>query len=181
MNQSTRHFGAAVVLFLGAFVFGLAISGGAQSTPGMRGLQASRTRQRAHLEQQLQNIPRRRPSGKQSAPSDQRTAHGRHRSRAIASRNGCAISTAASDSTREIVTYNAWLPLPREVKLELTAPERKTLGIAGAALRRRSRHLRQARRRRVQHLFAFGRRDRAGRLRELRHAATIIASSNRWA
>lgn len=28
----------------------------------------------------------------------------------------------------EIVTYNAWLPIPREAQLELVAPERKILG-----------------------------------------------------
>ena len=127
MNQSTRHFGAAVVLFLGAFVFGLAISGGAQSTPGTRGLQASRTDNERILEQELQNIP-------SAAKAESNLRHLTSEPHMAGTEANHRVAEWLRDQYQsygfdaEIVTYNAWLPLPREVKLELTAPERKTLG-----------------------------------------------------
>ena len=127
MNQSTRHFGAAVVLFLGAFVFGLAISGGAQSTPGTRGLQASRTDNERILEQELQNIP-------SAAKAESNLRHLTSEPHMAGTDADHRVAEWLRDQYQsygfdaQIVTYNAWLPLPREVKLELTAPERKTLG-----------------------------------------------------
>lgn len=127
MNQSTRHFGAAVVLLLGVFFFGLAISGGAQSTPRPRGLPLSQGDNERILEQQLQSIP-------SAARAESNLRHLTSRPHMAGTEADHQVAEWLRDQYQsygfdaQIVTYNAWLPLPREVKLELISPEQKTLG-----------------------------------------------------
>ena len=127
MNQSTRHFGATVVLLLGAFVFGLAVSGGAQSTGGIVSSHGPRTANEGALEQQLQSIP----SAAKAESNLRRLTSEPHMAGTDADHRVAEWLRDQYQSygfDAQIVTYNAWLPLPRELKLELTAPERKTLG-----------------------------------------------------
>jgi N-acetylated-alpha-linked acidic dipeptidase len=127
MNQSQRHFGAVIVLLLGAFIFGMAISGGAQSTPGVRASQTTQSDNEQVLEQQLQSIPNalKAESDLRHLTSEPHMA-GTDADRRVAEWLRDQYQSYGFDA--EIVTYNAWLALPREVKLELTSPERKTLG-----------------------------------------------------
>ena len=75
----------------------------------------------------------------------------------------CAISSATVPGS----------PLPREVKLELTSPERKLLATPEQPFEEDPDTYNANIRRRVQHLLAVGRRGRSGCLRELRHAGRL--------
>jgi N-acetylated-alpha-linked acidic dipeptidase len=126
MNQSRRRFGAAAVLPLVAFVLGLAISGGAQNNAVIRGFRASRIENERQLEGQLQIVP-----DPARAESDLRhlTAEphmaGTEASHRVAEWLRDQYRSFGFDA--DIVAYSAWLPMPREVKLELTAPANKVL------------------------------------------------------
>ena len=126
MNRSVRHFGATAVLLLAAFLFGVAISGGAQNVAGLRGFRGSRADDERALEQRLQSIP-----DPARAEADlrylTREPHmaGTEASHRVAEWLRDQYRSFGFDA--QIVTYSAWLPLPREVKLQLVAPETRTL------------------------------------------------------
>ena len=126
MNQSARRLVAIAVLLLAAFVFGVAISGDAQDTSGIRGFKPAHSEIERQLEQQLQSVPdaARAESNLRQLTSQPHMA-GTEASHKVAEWLRDQYRSFGFDT--DIVTYSAWLPLPREVKLELTAPERKVL------------------------------------------------------
>jgi len=104
----------------------VALSSGSQEVAGIRGFRASRVGAERQLEQRLQGIPD--PS---QAESDLR--HLTSEPHMAGTEASHRVAEWLRDQYRgfgfdaEIVSYSAWLPLPREVKLELTAPEPRTL------------------------------------------------------
>ena len=126
MNRSARHFGATAVLLVAAFLFGVVVSGGAQNVLGLRGFQAQRTDDERALEQQLQSIP-------DPAHAEANLRHLTSEPHMAGTEASHKVAEWLRDQYQsfgfeaEIVAYNAWLPLPRELQLELLAPEKQTL------------------------------------------------------
>jgi N-acetylated-alpha-linked acidic dipeptidase len=122
MDRSLRRFGAIAVLLVSAFAFGVAISGNSQNTAGIRGFRMARIETERRLEQQLQGIPEpaRAESDLRHLTSEPHMA-GTEASHRVAEWLRDQYRSFGFDA--DIVTYSAWLPMPREVKLELTAPE----------------------------------------------------------
>jgi len=125
MNRSAKQFAAAVMLLLAAF-FGVVLSGGAQDALVMRGFRPQRVEYERQLEQQLQSIPEpaRAEANLRHLTSEPHMA-GTEASHRVAEWLRDQYQSFGFEA--EVVTYNAWLPLPREVRLELTAPEKETL------------------------------------------------------
>jgi N-acetylated-alpha-linked acidic dipeptidase len=103
-----------------------AVSGGSQELSGIRGFRASRQQEERQLEQRLQAIPdpARAETNLRHLTSEPHMA-GTEASHRVAEWLRDQYRSFGFDA--DIVAYNAWLPLPREVKLELLAPETKVL------------------------------------------------------
>jgi N-acetylated-alpha-linked acidic dipeptidase len=107
-------------------VLSFAVLGGSQSTPGIRGFRNTRAAAEHQLEQKLQSLP-------DAAHAESNLRHLTSEPHMAGTEASHRVAEWLRDQYRsfgfdaEIVTYHAWLPLPREVKLELTAPENKTL------------------------------------------------------
>jgi N-acetylated-alpha-linked acidic dipeptidase len=125
VNRILRRCAAAGLL-ASPLLFSVAISRSAQSDLGIRGFAPLRVASERALEQKLQSIP-----DPARAESDLRH---------LTSEPHMAGTEASHRTTEwlleqyrsfgfdaEIVSYSAWLPQPREIQLELTAPERKQL------------------------------------------------------
>jgi N-acetylated-alpha-linked acidic dipeptidase len=125
MNLSWRRIGSTA-LFGAVLCSSAAISGGAQDTGGIPGFTPSRVAIERQLENKVRSIPD--------------AAHAESNLRRITSEPHMAGTEAnhrlaewLRDQYRsfgfdaEIVSYSVWMPQPREVKLELTKPEQKTL------------------------------------------------------
>jgi N-acetylated-alpha-linked acidic dipeptidase len=117
---------SAAALFSVTFLFSVVISSGTEGSGGIRGFQPARVEGERALEQKLRDVPD--------------TAHAESNLRHLTSEPHMAGTEAShrvaqwlQDQYRsfgfdaEIVSYSVWLSQPREVKLELTAPESKPL------------------------------------------------------
>ena len=125
MKPLLPWYGAKAGLLTTAILL-VAIAGGSQEIASIRGFRASRVQGERQLEQKLQSIPD--PSHAESnlrhLTSEPHMA-GTEASHRVAEWLRDQYRSFGFDA--DIVTYNAWLPLPREVTLELTAPEPRTL------------------------------------------------------
>src|SRR5271167_2828696 len=116
----------AAIILASVVVIPAAISRGTQDNPGIRGFAPARVAAERALEQQLRAIPdpARAESNLRHLTSEPHMA-GTEASHRVAEWLRDQYRSFGFDA--EIVTYHAWLPLPREVKLELTAPESRPL------------------------------------------------------
>jgi N-acetylated-alpha-linked acidic dipeptidase len=125
MNRFVRWLGAATFLAC-ASLFCVAIFGQARGHDAIRGFSPARTEAERLLELKLQSIP---DAARAEVDLRQLTSEP-HMAGTEASHR---VAEWLRDQYRsygfeaEIVTYSVWLPQPREVKLELTAPSRKPL------------------------------------------------------
>src|SRR5271170_127402 len=113
-------------LFGGALFFPAAISGGAQDTGGISGFAPARVAAERQLEEQFRAIP-------DAAHAENNLRHLTAEPHMAGTEASHRVAEWLRDQYRsfgfdaEIVSYSVWLPQPREVKLELTAPEIKRL------------------------------------------------------
>jgi N-acetylated-alpha-linked acidic dipeptidase len=125
MNHFVRWLSVATFLAC-AFLSCLAILGQVQSHDAIRGFSPARVETERLLELKLQSIP---DAARAEANLRQLTSEP-HMAGTEASHR---VAEWLRDQYRsygfeaEIVTYSVWLPQPREVRLELTAPSRKSL------------------------------------------------------
>src|SRR5271155_614452 len=119
--------GARTAIILASiFIFPAAISRGKQENPGIRGFTPARVADERALEQQLRAIP-----DPARAESDLR--HITQEPHMAGTEASHRVAEWLRDQYRsfgfdaEIVSYSVWLAQPREVKLELIAPEKKSL------------------------------------------------------
>ncbi len=125
MNRLLRRCAAACLLAI-LFFFAVAISRSAQSDAGIRGFAPSHLETERALEQKLQSIPdpARAESNLRHLTSEPHMA-GTEASHRTAEWLLEQYRSFGFDA--EIATYNVWLPQPREIQLELIAPEKKQL------------------------------------------------------
>jgi len=125
MRSWIRWAGSAAI-FCFTFLFSVAISGGSEDNAGIRGFQSARVDAERKLEQKLRAIPDplRAESNLRHLTSEPHVV-GTDGSRHVAEWLRDQYRSFGFDA--EIVTFSAWLPQPREVRLELTAPETKQL------------------------------------------------------
>ena len=125
MNRLLRRCAAACLLAV-LFFFAVAISRSAQSDAGIRGFAPPRVEAERVLEQKLQAIP-----DPARAESDLRHLTSEpHMAGTEASHRNAEWLLEQYRSfgfDAEIVAYSAWLPQPREIQLDLIAPEKKQL------------------------------------------------------
>jgi N-acetylated-alpha-linked acidic dipeptidase len=109
------------------FVFPAAISRGTQDNPGIRGFAPARVAAERALEQQMRAIPdpARAESNLRHITSEPHMA-GTEASHRVAEWLRDQYRSYGFDA--EIASYSVWLAQPRELRLELTAPDKKTLG-----------------------------------------------------
>lgn len=125
MNHSLRWL-AAATFTAGAFLIPVALAGGADGTGGIRGFAPARVEAERALEQKLRAVP-----DAQHAENDLR--HLTSEPHIAGGEASHRVAEWLRDQYRsygfeaEIVSYSVWLPQPREVKLDLIAPEKKTL------------------------------------------------------
>jgi N-acetylated-alpha-linked acidic dipeptidase len=125
MRSWIRWAGSAAI-FCCTFLFSVAISGGSEDNTGIHGFQPARVDAERKLEQKLRAIPEplRAESNLRHLTSEPHMV-GTDGSRRVAEWLRDQYRSFGFDA--EIVTFSAWLPQPREVRLELTAPESKQL------------------------------------------------------
>jgi len=115
-----------IALSVALLVLLAVVRGGAQDTEGIAGFVAARVPEERQLEAKLKKIPD--PAHAES--NLRRLTSEPHMAGTDASRR---VAEWLRDQYRsfgfeaDIVSYSAWMPQPREVKLELTKPETKTL------------------------------------------------------
>jgi N-acetylated-alpha-linked acidic dipeptidase len=126
MAITARRVRTAIIL-ASIFIFPAAISRGTQDSRAIRGFAPGHVAAERALEQQLRAIP-----DPTRAESDLRHITGEpHMAGTEASHR---MAEWLRDQYRsygfdaEIVSYSVWLAQPREIKLELTSPEKKALG-----------------------------------------------------
>jgi N-acetylated-alpha-linked acidic dipeptidase len=125
MNHSMRWLAAAALSF-GAFLIPVALAGRADGTGGIRGFAPARVEAERALEQKLRAVP-----DAQHAESNLR--HLTSEPHIAGSEASHRVAEWLRDQYRsygfdaDIVSYSVWLPQAREVKLELIAPEKKSL------------------------------------------------------
>jgi N-acetylated-alpha-linked acidic dipeptidase len=125
MKQCWKGVCVAALLIV-SFLFALAIPGDTQSVGGMRGFEPGRVAAERELEQKLQGIP-------DPAHAESNLRHLTSEPHMAGTESSHRVAQWLRDQYREfgfdaeIVTYSAWLPQPREIKLELISPERKNL------------------------------------------------------
>ena len=126
LKQCFPPLGARAGLLIASLVFLAAISGGSQELPGIRGFRAARVGEERLLEQKLQAIPdpARAEANLRHLTSEPHMA-GTEASHKVAEWLRDQYRSFGFDA--DIVTYKAWLPLPRETKLELVAPQFRAL------------------------------------------------------
>jgi N-acetylated-alpha-linked acidic dipeptidase len=117
---------AASTLVAGLSLFPTVIPGGAQAIGGIRGFAPVRVQMEKQLEEKFRSIPdaARAENDSRHLTSEPHMA-GTEASRRVAEWLRDQYRSFGFDV--EIVSYNVWLPEPREVKLELTKPVRKPL------------------------------------------------------
>jgi N-acetylated-alpha-linked acidic dipeptidase len=125
MAVRTRRLRSAIIL-ASIVVFPAAISRGTQDNPGIRGFAPARVAAERALEQQMRAIPdpARAESNLRHITSEPHMA-GTEASHRVAEWLRDQYRSYGFDT--EIVSYSVWLAQPREVRLELTAPDKKTL------------------------------------------------------
>jgi N-acetylated-alpha-linked acidic dipeptidase len=121
---SWRHsLGAALAV---SYLFAVALPGEPQTSGAIRGFSRARVEKELQLEEKLQSVP-----DPAHAESDLRHLTSEpHMAGTEASHRVAEWLLAQYRSfgfDAEIVTYSAWLPQPREIKLELVAPQKLTL------------------------------------------------------
>jgi N-acetylated-alpha-linked acidic dipeptidase len=125
VNHFLRWLSAAA-LFSATFLFSVVFSSGTEGSGGIRGFQPARVEAERALEQKFRDIP-----DAAHAEADLRhiTAEphmaGTEASHRVAQWLQEQYRSFGFDA--EIASYSVWLPQPREVKLELIAPESKRL------------------------------------------------------
>ena len=125
MNRSMRWL-AAAGCSAGAILLSVAVAGRADDTTGIRGFTPARVEAERALEQKLRAIP-----DAQHAESDLR--HLTSEPHLAGTEASHRVAEWLRDQYRsygfdaEIASFSVWLPQPREVKLELTAPEKMSL------------------------------------------------------
>jgi N-acetylated-alpha-linked acidic dipeptidase len=125
MANPMRWFSAAIIL-AGTFLFAATIFNGAQDHRGIRGFAPARVEAERELEQNFRAIP----NATQAEADLRRITSEPHMAGTEASHR---LAEWLRDQYRsygfeaEIVSYSVWLAQPREAKLELVAPEKKTL------------------------------------------------------
>jgi len=125
MNHSLRWL-AVAVLAASVFLLPVALAGRADGTSGIRGFAPARVEAERALEQKLRAVP-----DAQHAESDLR--HLTSEPHIAGTEASHRIAEWLRDQYRsygfdaDIASYSVWLPQPREVKLELIAPQKKTL------------------------------------------------------
>lgn len=125
MNHPMHLLGAAAI-FSGSLMFSVGISGGAEGHEGISGFSPARVEAERQLEQKLRAIP-------DAAHAENNLRHLTSQPHMAGTEASHRVAEWLRDQYRsfgfdaEIVSYSVWLPQPREVKLELTAPEKKTL------------------------------------------------------
>src|SRR5271163_2735533 len=117
----------AAIILASVVVIPAAISRGTQDNPGIRGFAPARVAAERALEQQLRAIP-------DAARAESNLRHLTSEPHGAGTEASHRVAEWLRDQYRsfgfdaEIVTYKVWLPAPREIKLELTAPVEKSLG-----------------------------------------------------
>jgi len=125
VNHFLRWLSAAA-LFSATFLFSVVISSGTEGGGGIRGFQPARVEAERTLEQKFRDIP-------DAAHAESNLRHltaephmaGTEASHRVAQWLQEQFRSFGFDA--EIASYSVWLSQPREVKLELTAPESKSL------------------------------------------------------
>src|SRR5580700_11005409 len=114
------------IILASIFIFPAAISRGKQENPGIRGFAPARVAAERALEQQLRAIPdpARAESNLRRITQEPHMA-GTEASHRLAEWLRDQYRSYGFDA--EIVSYGVWLAQPREIKLELTAPDKKIL------------------------------------------------------
>lgn len=126
MNCALRRCAAAALL-AGLFLFPSAIPGGAQAIGGISGFAPARVEMERQLEEKFRSIP-------DATHAENNLRHLTSEPHMAGTEASRRVAEWLRDQYRsfgfdvEIVSYNVWLPQPREVKLELTKPARKPLG-----------------------------------------------------
>jgi N-acetylated-alpha-linked acidic dipeptidase len=122
----TRRGARTAIILASIFIFPAAISRGKQENPGIRGFAPARVAAERVLEQQLRAIPdpARAESDLRHITSEPHMA-GTEASHRVAEWLRDQYRGYGFDA--EIVSYSVWLAQPREIKLELTAPDKKIL------------------------------------------------------
>ena len=125
MAVTKRHARTAIIL-ASIFIFPAAISRGKQENPGIRGFTPARVAAERALEQQMRAVPdpTRAESDLRHITSEPHMA-GTEASHRVAEWLRDQYRSYGFDA--EIVSYSVWLAQPREIKLELTAPDKKIL------------------------------------------------------
>jgi N-acetylated-alpha-linked acidic dipeptidase len=117
---------AAKTALLTTAILVVTFSAGSQEVARIRGFRASRVQAELQLEQTLQGIP-------DATHAENNLRHLTSEPHMAGTEASHKVAEWLCDQYRsfgfdaDIVTYSAWLPLPREVKLELMAPETRTL------------------------------------------------------
>ncbi|MGB0036096.1 MAG: M28 family metallopeptidase [Candidatus Acidiferrales bacterium] len=125
MKRLSQWLGAAL-LVAGLFLLPGALTGGEQTTTAIRGFSPSRVQAERELEQKLQGIP----DAEHAEANLRRATREPHMAGTAGSHR---VAEWLRDQYRsfgfdaEIASYSVWMPQPLEVKLELTAPEKKLL------------------------------------------------------
>jgi N-acetylated-alpha-linked acidic dipeptidase len=125
MNHLLRWM-VGTAITVGAFLLPVALAGRADSNGGIRGFAPARVEAERALEQKLRAVP-----DAQHAETDLR--HLTSEPHIAGSEASHRVAEWLRDQYRsygfdaDIVSYSVWLPQPREVKLELIAPEKKML------------------------------------------------------
>src|SRR5580693_8923902 len=125
MAITGRRARTAIIL-ASIFIFPAAISRGKQENPGIRGFAPARVAAERALEQQMRAIPdpARAESNLRRITQEPHMA-GTEASHRLAEWLRDQYRSYGFDA--EIVSYSVWLAQPREIKLELTAPDKKIL------------------------------------------------------
>jgi N-acetylated-alpha-linked acidic dipeptidase len=124
-TQRSALLGVAT-LFAGSLLLSAAISGGAQESAGVSGFAPARIVAERELEEKFRAIP-------DPAHAESNLRHLTSEPHVAGTEASHRVAEWLRDQYRsfgfdaEIVTYNAWLPQPREVTLELTKPIAKKL------------------------------------------------------
>ena len=125
MKHRSWRLGLGAALAV-SYVFAVAMPGDPQTTAAIRGFSRARVEKELQLEEKLQAIPdpAHAESNLRQLTSEPHMA-GTEASHRVAEWLLAQYRSYGFDA--EIVTYSAWLPQPREIKLELVAPQKLAL------------------------------------------------------
>jgi N-acetylated-alpha-linked acidic dipeptidase len=125
VNHLMRWLSAAFI-FSGTFLISVVISSGTEGSGNIHGFQPTRVEAQRALEQRLRDVP-------DAAQAEANLRHLTSEPHMAGTEASHRVAQWLQEQYRsfgfdaEIVSYSVWLPQPREVKLELTAPETKSL------------------------------------------------------